>query len=468
MTAFPQPLPAAHWPLRRRRWALALPVLHTVASMALVLPLVAPEHRLQVGSFLLAVGVLGTLGAWQLVHRLDRAWKSASTARLRLQEYFDALPLGISVYDAQDRLALFNRSFAELYPTLVDKLMPGTPFEDLLRASVARGLVPEAKGREEAWIQERLWSHRESSYGAMREMADGRWRRITEHRLSDGARIGYSVDVDDLVRREQSIEALRREAEVARTRLREAIEALPAGFELYDAQDRLILTNGRMREYYPRVAHLLETRPTFEELVRANFAAGGLPARAHDFEPWLANRLLERRKPGEARVHALADGRWVRVHERRTSEGGLVGVRIDVTDSVLGGAPDGARAPRGLHLTADLSDVDVNVPLMTDAPALAARMVQAVHAAGLSPVAECFHAFGGEGGNGGGVTGVVLLAESHVAIHTWPEDGRVTVDVFVCNRSVDNRQRARSLMDALVPAFNPGSTERHRIARGTN
>ena len=244
MSVPPQPLLPTHWPLRRRRWALTLPVLHTAASMGLVLPLVAPEHRLMIGAFLLVVGALGTIGAWQLVRRLDLAWKAASSATLRLQEYFDALPLGVSVFDAEDRLALFNRSFADLYPALQDRLVPGTPFEDLLRASVGRGLVPEARGREEAWIQERLWTHRESSYGALREMADGRWRRITEHRLSDGSRIGYSVDVDDLVRREQSIEALRREAEVARTRLREAIDALPAGFELYDAQDRLILSNG--------------------------------------------------------------------------------------------------------------------------------------------------------------------------------------------------------------------------------
>lgn len=459
----PPPAPSARR-LKSRHWALALPMLHTLATLVLVLPLVPPGTRLPVAALLLAVGALGFMGAWRLVQRNRAAWRTSDAAQRQLQEYFDALPLGITVFDADDRLALFNRSFAELYPSLQDRVVLGTTFTDLVRASVERGLVPEAQGREQAWIEDRLWAHRESSYGALRQMPDGRWRRVTEHRLNDGCRIGYSVDVTDLVRREQSLEALRREAEVTRTRLREAIEALPAGFELYDAQDRLVLSNQRMREYYPRVAHLLDSEPTFEQLVRANFAAGGLPARAHDFEPWLAQRLMERRRPTEPRVHSLADGRWVRVHERRTSEGGLVGVRIDVTDEVLGGASDGARAPRGLHLTADLSNVAPQHPLMTDARRLATALDNAVARAGLTRVADCFHTFPGPGG----VTGVVLLAESHLAIHTWPEDGRVTVDVFVCNRSVDNRPRARALMDLVVPLYDPGATERHRLARGVS
>jgi hypothetical protein len=57
-----------------------------------------------------------------------------------------------------------------------------------------------------------------------------------------------------------------------------------------------------------------------------------------------------------------------------------------------------------------------------------------VAGSGLTPVGELFHRFE----PGGGVTGVVLLAESHLAVHTWPELGAVTMDVYVCNFSGDN------------------------------
>ncbi len=58
-------------------------------------------------------------------------------------------------------------------------------------------------------------------------------------------------------------------------------------------------------------------------------------------------------------------------------------------------------------------------------------------------------------GQPGGVTGAVLLAESHLAIHTWPETGNVTIDVYVCNFSDDNSAKAQALMDGVVAAYAP-------------
>jgi S-adenosylmethionine decarboxylase len=83
-----------------------------------------------------------------------------------------------------------------------------------------------------------------------------------------------------------------------------------------------------------------------------------------------------------------------------------------------------------------------------------------VAAAGLTVVGDYFHQF-----PGGGVTGTVVLAESHLAVHTWPESNYVTLDVFVCNMSCDNRAKARQLFDALVLAFLPGETRRYHLER---
>lgn len=116
---------------------------------------------------------------------------------------------------------------------------------------------------------------------------------------------------------------------------------------------------------------------------------------------------------------------------------------------------------QGLHLTADLRDCPPAAP-MRDPRALRAACLEAVAAAGLQPVGELFHAFG----EPGGVTGMVLLAESHLAVHTWPELGAVTLDVYVCNLHADNRGRAQALLDAIEAAFAPGRSERHRLERG--
>lgn len=120
----------------------------------------------------------------------------------------------------------------------------------------------------------------------------------------------------------------------------------------------------------------------------------------------------------------------------------------------------------GLHLTADLSGCRADA-LMVDAAALAEQARAATEAAGLTVVGEQWHAFPpAPDGQPGGVTGVLLLAESHVALHTWPELASVTLDVYVCNYGEDNSPRARDLMDALIALFRPAHADRQSLMRG--
>ncbi|MFY7854880.1 MAG: S-adenosylmethionine decarboxylase family protein [Rubrivivax sp.] len=138
----------------------------------------------------------------------------------------------------------------------------------------------------------------------------------------------------------------------------------------------------------------------------------------------------------------------------------------------------------GLHLTADLSGCACDDQLLLDAAALQAQCEAAVAEAGLQGVATLFHAFAPESDGHGspagptaaqasrglpasGVTGVVLLAESHLAVHTWPELRSVTLDVYVCNRSADHSTRARTLLKRLIDAFEPAQTLHHALQRGT-
>jgi S-adenosylmethionine decarboxylase len=116
----------------------------------------------------------------------------------------------------------------------------------------------------------------------------------------------------------------------------------------------------------------------------------------------------------------------------------------------------------GLHLTADLRDCPPQRAAMTDVAALRTLCLGAVTRAGLQPVGELFHRFPAAGG----ITGVVLLAESHVAVHTWPELGAVTLDVYVCNHGADNTQRAHVLLAQLLDGFAAGHVERHELLRG--
>jgi S-adenosylmethionine decarboxylase len=120
------------------------------------------------------------------------------------------------------------------------------------------------------------------------------------------------------------------------------------------------------------------------------------------------------------------------------------------------------RRMEGLHLTADLRGCDPALAAMRDPAALRTLCVDAVTAAGLQPVGELFHCFAPPGG----ITGVVLLAESHLAVHTWPEIEAVTIDVYVCNLETDNSASGETLLATLLAAFAPGEVARHALRRG--
>jgi S-adenosylmethionine decarboxylase len=121
---------------------------------------------------------------------------------------------------------------------------------------------------------------------------------------------------------------------------------------------------------------------------------------------------------------------------------------------------------QGLHLTADLRGCRCAPQRMLDAAALSLACTDAVRAAGLQAVDQLFHTFPPTAHGPGGVTATVLLAESHLCVHTWPEQNAVTLDVYVCNFGADHSVKAQALMDALLALFDPAEVQRHALQRG--
>lgn len=116
----------------------------------------------------------------------------------------------------------------------------------------------------------------------------------------------------------------------------------------------------------------------------------------------------------------------------------------------------------GLHLLANMHNVCLDVSAINNLADCKSVCINAVREVGLTIVGDFFHSFG----DGEGVTGVVVLAESHVAIHTWPESAYVTLDVFVCNHNRDNSVRAKQLFEILINAFQPKEVKRIEVVRG--
>ena len=128
--------------------------------------------------------------------------------------------------------------------------------------------------------------------------------------------------------------ALRRElrrAAAADALLRDAVESMSEGFVIYDRDDRLVTCNEAYKALYPKNAHLMLPGNRFEDILRAAIEAGQSPDAVGREEEWIANRLRNHREAAEPHEHRLDTGRWVLTSERHLPNGGIAGLRIDIT-----------------------------------------------------------------------------------------------------------------------------------------
>jgi signal transduction histidine kinase len=131
-----------------------------------------------------------------------QALERAALAETRLRAAIDALPEGVVFLDPEGRYILWNQRYAEIYHRSADLFAPGRRLADTLAVGVARGDYPDAVGREEAWIAERLGLMANPGRRHEQKLSDGRWILIEERRTADGGLIGLRIDITEL--KEQS------------------------------------------------------------------------------------------------------------------------------------------------------------------------------------------------------------------------------------------------------------------------
>ena len=117
----------------------------------------------------------------------------------------------------------------------------------------------------------------------------------------------------------------------------------------------------------------------------------------------------------------------------------------------------------GLHLIGDLTGCRCDPQLLLDGARFEGKCAEFVCASGLTIMDLRFQQFAGSG-----YTATGVLADSHLALHTWPERQGLALDVYVCNYSADNTARARTLFDSIVAFFDPAKIVRHEVERGAH
>jgi adenylate cyclase len=136
-------------------------------------------------------------------------------ARTRLTDAIETISEGFSLYDANDKLVIFNSKYKNLFAAHADVIEPGTTFETIARTAVERGKIDNTDGSHEAWLAERTAQHKASSSTHIQHRSDGRWIQVSERKTADGGVVATYADITELKLREAELATARDAADEA-------------------------------------------------------------------------------------------------------------------------------------------------------------------------------------------------------------------------------------------------------------
>ncbi len=166
------------------------------------------------------------VGSWSDVTAPKEAEMAFQRSEQRLTDAIETISEGFSLYDAEDKLIVCNKAYGDLLYPGMGTPAPGTPYETLIRNAAAQGLVQDAKGREDAWVAERLARHRQPGDPHVQRRADGSWIHINERKTAEGGTVAVYTDITEIKRAEEELREAKRKADLANELVSEKNRAL--------------------------------------------------------------------------------------------------------------------------------------------------------------------------------------------------------------------------------------------------
>lgn len=220
---------------------------------------------------------------------------------------------GFAMFDEEGRLELANPAYFSVFDG-IESVAPGASYAHVLEILAEEGLV-DLQGEDPRGWQLRMLSRWEADPipNETLRLWNGRFVKIRDRRLPDGGVVSLGIDITQLMR------------------MWSAVEELPDGFVIYDSEERLLMCNAPYRDYFKASAPAMQPGASFEDILRYGLEHGQYKDAAGREEEWLEERLNNHRRETAEFEQQLDDGRWLRIYDRETRDGGRVGLRIDIT-----------------------------------------------------------------------------------------------------------------------------------------
>src|ERR1035437_950893 len=141
--------------------------------------------------------------------------REIAEARARLTDAIETISEGFSLYDADDKLVIFNSKYKNNFAADADIIKAGTTFETIARTAAERGKIDGADGSHETWLAKRIAQPRSASSTHIQHRSDGRWIQVSERKTAEGGVVATYADITELKQREAELAAARDAADEA-------------------------------------------------------------------------------------------------------------------------------------------------------------------------------------------------------------------------------------------------------------
>jgi len=260
--------------------------------------------------------------------RVAEQTRELSESEQRFRAVFESSPVPSTLNDGVGNITHLNAAFVQLF---------GYTREDIpnlgqwwLKA------YPDPDYRQ--WVADTWLAHLEKAQGdnpvfepleVNIQCRDGRYRTVLAAAEPLGMSFGGTllVTLYDITERKRMEDSVRENERI----LRAAIDALDEAFVLYDPQDRLVFCNDKYKATYAISADVIVPGASFEHIIRTGAERGQYADAVGRVDAWVAERMAAHLDGNITIDQHLENGRWVRILERRTSDGYSVGFRVDIT-----------------------------------------------------------------------------------------------------------------------------------------
>lgn len=270
-------------------------------------------------------------GAVRDITDIRNAQLELEHTRSRLLSSLETISDGILLVDPDGKVEMFNDRYVEIFGNaaggadMSEVIVQGRSFFDMIRDGYNLGMFKPHPEGVDAWIKARAeaWENPVARWEL--ELANGTWVLLNERQMPDGGRVSVYSDVTEFKQREV-------EAEAARQRFEEAIEAISSGFALWDSEDRLVTCNARYRHYFAALGEIVSPGALFTDIIRSGAERGLFPMAGNDVSAYLATIAEKRQKANGEIREQFTDNTWFQVTDHRTKDGGIVSIYTDVTE----------------------------------------------------------------------------------------------------------------------------------------